>query len=62
MNALKLILHLFNLLLDFFPFNKNLIKLKFQFLIIVANVLIGIFYVFRSSIRSQFIQREVIIS
>lgn len=61
MYALKLVLHLLNLFLNFLSLNKNLIKLKFQFLIIVSNMLISIFYIFRSSISPQFIQREIVI-
>ncbi len=62
MNVLQLILDIFSLFLHLFAFDEDLIKLAFEFLVVIFDVLVGILHVFWTSVGSEFVQGEVVIS
>lgn len=61
MNALQLILDILGFLLHFLPLYEDLIQLSLKFLVIVFNMLIRIFNIFRSSVGSELIKRKVVV-
>ena len=62
MDAGQLILNRLSFLLNFFSLKENIIKLSLEFFVLIFNVLVSDFNIFRSCIDSKFIKSEIIVS
>lgn len=54
-DALQFVLEVLSLLFYPFPLHEDIIEFILEFIIVVLNMLIGIFHIFRASIGSKFI-------
>jgi hypothetical protein len=61
-DACQLVLKNFGFLFNFFSLQKDLIELRLKLIILVFDMLVGNFDIFRSGIDPKFIQSQIVIS
>ncbi len=61
-DACQLVLKNFGFLLNFFSLQKDLIELRLQLIILVFDMLVGDFDIFRPGIDPEFIEGQIVIS